>query len=74
MIENKLWVLKRISSLRWFLWAPKTGVKIEIDGLDSFSSLPYWKSVFLFMNENMLWVLTRAVSLYMVILSTQDKC
>ena len=33
------------TSSRRFLRAPKTGVKIEIDGWDSFSSLPSWRVV-----------------------------
>ena len=51
VIENILWMLRGIASLRRFFWAPKTGVKIEIDGWDSFSSLPSWRAVFLFTME-----------------------
>ena len=75
MIESMLWMLGGIASLRRFLRTPKTGVKIEIDGWDSFYSLPSWRVVFLFTKEKkMPWMLTGAVFLETVLLSIQDKC
>ena len=40
---------------------------------DNFSRLSDSKSVFLFVNENMSWMLMSAISFEMVLLSTQDK-
>ena len=67
MIESMLWMLRGIAELRRFFWAPETGVKIEVGGWDSFFSLPYskWKE--------MSWMLKRAISLEMVLLSIKDK-
>ena len=50
----------------------KTGVKIEIGGWDSFSSLPSWRA--LSFEKKMLWMLMEAVSLETVNLSIQYKC
>ena len=51
----------------------KKGVNIEIDGWDSFSSLPCWRAVFLF-TKKMSRMLTGAVCSETVLLSIQDKC
>ena len=70
-----LWMLGVGSSHRDGSFDHKTSVKIEIDGWDSFSSLPSWRAVFLFTNENkMAWMLTGAVSLETVLLRIPDKC
>ena len=77
MTENMLLMLGGggggggVASSRRFFLAPKKAVRIEIDGWDSFSSLPAWRAVFIFV---MSWMLTGAVSLETVLLSIQDKC
>ena len=53
----------------------KTNVKIEIDGWDSFSSLPSWRAVFLFTNEkNNAMDAHGGRLLETVLLSIPDRC
>ena len=65
-----LWVLKRIVSMRWFFWAPKTYVKI--DGQENIYNLRVKNCVYLNLRLVQIWSVSFEI-IYLYIGSSKLK-